>query len=360
MAIHFNEKQWDKVAKRFGDWWAGKSETALVNARVRDIAPTRPAPPAPILTQATCADFSFTPKQLIDRADYELSQFSFIGDAFPQLNMTCFGPGVCAAFMGAKLDNSSGRVWFSAEKEITDISELHFTYDNTNMWLQRVLEICHEGAARWQGEVIVGMVDMGGILDILASFLDTQNLLVELYDNPEEVKRLQDEIIDLWLKFYRDINDVLAPARRGYTDWSLIYSDRPSYILQSDFSYMIGSDMFGEFVMPELTRLTRSIENTIYHLDGKGQVPHLDQLVTLEHLKAVQWVPGDGEKPFEQWPEVYRKVIDAKKGVMTHGSLDQYKKIVSDLGSPKGVFHNFDVIPNDKEYIERIKKEFCV
>ena len=96
---------------------------------------------------------------------------------------------------------------------------------------------------------------------------------------------------------------------------------------------MIGPDMFREFVLETLRRDTERIENTIYHLDGIGQLAHLDMLLSLPKLKAIQWVPGDGKPGPEAWPEVYEKVCAAGKNVMiigdgrTNGSLEMLPKL---------------------------------
>lgn len=55
---------------------------------------------------------------------------------------------------------------------------------------------------------------------------------------------------------------------------------------------MIGTDMFEEFVLHTLQRDCLALTNTLYHLDGEGELRHLDRLLSIPALKAVQWVPG--------------------------------------------------------------------
>ena len=55
--------------------------------------------------------------------------------------------------------------------------------------------------------------------------------------------------------------------------------------------------MFERFLLPDLTACCEVIDDPFYHLDGKGALPHLDMLLSLEKLKGVQWVPGDGQPP---------------------------------------------------------------
>jgi 5-methyltetrahydrofolate--homocysteine methyltransferase len=57
--------------------------------------------------------------------------------------------------------------------------------------------------------------------------------------------------------------------------------------------------------------------NVFYHLDGKGELPHLDQLLAIEELAGVQWVPGEGSPPLQEWPEVLNKIADSDKKIAT-------------------------------------------
>lgn len=98
-----------------------------------------------------------------------------------------------------------------------------------------------------------------------------------------------------WFLRLRELYEAQNAAEYGCTDWSTIYSRSPSYVLQCDFCYMIGTDMFEEFVLHTLQRDCLALTNTLYHLDGEGELRHLDRLLSIPALKAVQWVPGAGK-----------------------------------------------------------------
>jgi 5-methyltetrahydrofolate--homocysteine methyltransferase len=183
------------------------------------------------------------------------------------------------------------------------------------------------------------MTDLGGTLDAVQSFLTADRLLLELYDNPDEVLRLLWEQHEVWHRCYKEINSVLQPVNPGYSDWSGIYSDLPSYILQCDFSYMIGPDMFRKFVRPELEASCARLDRTFYHLDGKGQLPHLDQLLSIDDLGGVQWVCGEGSGPQEAWPQVRRKIGSSGKKAQTFGSLDTLETLIEQAGTSHGIHH---------------------
>jgi hypothetical protein len=355
MSVDFATERWEAISSTYSKWWQGTLERPIVPVVLTGKDPGRPEPKAPFLSQATCHDFTFSPAEIIDRVDYELTKEEYLGDAFPFMNLSSFGPGVVAAFLGCELDNSTGRVWFHP-KEILPIHELHFEYDPSNKWLNRIKDIYAAGISRWQGQVLMGMPDMGGILDVLSSFRPADNLLFDLYDSPEEVKRCIWEIHGLWYRYYDEFNAVLQPVNPGYTDWLQIYSPKPSYVLQSDFSYMISPEMFKEFTLPELQASCRRLSNTIYHLDGTGQLPHLDYLLGIEELKAVQWGPGQGKPDQSQWPDVQRKIHRAGKNVQIDCGFDGLARVAGQIGTCKGIHSStiWEHISNRDEVVKKL------
>ena len=357
MGIDFNEKKWENIKRTYGLWWERKLDRPLVGAILEGIDPGRPQPSCPLLSQQNCHDLSLPAKDIIDRIDYELSKNKYLGDAFPYYNMDCFGPGVVAAFLGADIDNSTGNVWFHPKK-ILPINELHFVYDENNIWLNRIKDIYREGMKRWQGQVLMGMPDLGGILDILATFRTTDNLLLDLYDEPEEVNRLVWEIHELWHKYYNEFNEVLQPINPGFSDWSQLYSDKPMYVPQSDFSYMIGPNMFEEFVRPELVSTCNKVDHTIFHLDGIGELVHLKSILKIEALDAVQWVPGAGQNNQFKWPEVYQQIHSAGKNIQIWDGFDCIDTVAKQIGTYRGIHHiplKFP-IEQEKQVRERLAK----
>ncbi|MDR1092544.1 MAG: hypothetical protein LBL66_00165 [Clostridiales bacterium] len=319
--IRFSDKQWDKVIDAYRKFWRSELGRPILPCVLYGADPGRACPKNPPLSFENVHDFSVTPEQVIDRADYELSCLDFHGDAFPLMQTMQFGPGVMAAFLGAELHNSRETVWFHPKKPVS-IRDLHFEYDGGNPWLNRVKDIYAAGMKRWRGEVVLCMTDIGGMLDVTATFLTAEGLLYDLLDEPDEVKRVVSELQGLWFVFFNEINDILKGAR-GYSDWSTVFSEKPSYMLQSDFSFMLGPDLFKEHVSGELRSSAARLENPFYHLDGIGELTHLDELLRIEEIKGIQWVPGEGEPRGRDWSGVYRKIGAAGKKLQVYYGFEE-------------------------------------
>lgn len=335
MSIQFDANRWSQVKESAREWWAGRLKRPLIQIRIEGQDPQRPAPRHPLQLFTARYPASVTPAEIADVWDYELSKIKYLGDAFPAI-WPNFGPGVFAGFMGAHVKPDENTVWFEPVTMKVP-AELSFTCDLENPWFHRVRDICRAAQERWQGLVQVGMTDLGGNLDILASFRPSELLLLDLYDHPADVKRLTWEAHEVWWQYFDALNAVLRPPNPGYTAWTPIFSEDPYYMLQCDFSYMIGPDMFDEFVKPELAASCRRMKNAFYHLDGPGELPHLDSLLSIPELKGIQWIPGAGQPDDAHWPEVYRKIRAAGKLIHLHGGIACLDTVADQLGSAEGI-----------------------
>lgn len=336
MAIDFSAERWARVKENARCWWAGELDRPLIQLTVGGRDPGRPEPALRVVSRDTTAyDLAVSPEAIVDRWDYDLACNRYLGDAFPSV-WADFGPGVIAAFMGARPEPGVGTVWFHTDED-RPIEKLDFQYRADNVWFNRVKAVSTAALERWQGLVQVGMTDLGGNLDILSSFRPGESLLLDLYDHPEAVKRLTWKAHEMWWRYFNEINALLRPLNPGYTTWTPLFSEVPYHILQCDFCYMIGPEMFDEFVKPELEASCRRLGNAFYHLDGPGQLPHLDSLLSIESLKGVQWIPGAGRPDLSRWPDIHRRIREAGKLIQISGPLSVLDALAEQLGSAEGI-----------------------
>jgi len=342
------KKGMNKTISTYEKWWNNELDRGLIPIIVHGDDSDKGAPVIPGhkpskfgCTQAMFADLSVSPKQIIDCCDYAYSKLEFLGDAYPFLNMDFSGPGIGAVYMGGYFEVNDGLLWFYGQP-VDNIRDIQVKYDPNNIWLERSKEIIREGMKRWGEEVLIGMPDVGGGIDILASLRGTSKLLLDLYDNPEEVSRLVKEIGDLW-QIYFDEFAAIANNGKLFTNWSGILSKKSTQMLQADFSFMTSPDMFDEFILPELAERCANLERACYHLDGVGEIPHLDSLLGIEDLKLIQWIPGTGTTPENKWTDLYDKILSTgRKLQVTDDSplcprQEQLDGIVERKGSLKGV-----------------------
>jgi len=78
----------------------------------------------------------------------------------------------------------------------------------------------------------------------------------------------------------------------------------------------------------------------MFHLDGHQCIPHLDLLLDIEPLDAVEWtpdpqVPGGGDPA---WYPLYRKILAAGKSVQAIGVKPEEVEPLLDSVGGKGMY----------------------
>jgi 5-methyltetrahydrofolate--homocysteine methyltransferase len=141
----------------------------------------------------------------------------------------------------------------------------------------------------------------------------------------------------MWLEVFGELNALIQPHCAGCVPWAPTWAPGPTYMLQSDFSYMISPNMFKEFVLPDLKACCDHLDYSFYHLDGIGELPHLDQLLSIPNLHGIQWIPGAGKPPPSEWPEVLDRIRSAGKLVQVYATPEEARKIVRRHGG-KGFY----------------------
>ena len=324
-ALQFTEQDWEQIRRDWSAWWAGELERPLVMLS----NPVRSRDPLE-LTEAFLRDWPI--EQILDYYQTRLANTELFGDAWPKW-WPFYGAGVLAAFLDAKLlcAPEEGTIWFEPTR-VRPVRELELAFTEQNPWWQRILQLTQAALDRWQDQVCIGYTDLGGNLDVLASLRGSQNLLLDLYDDPAAVESACQAITAHWLAAYERLGTIITQTGRGYSPWAPIWASGPAYMLQSDFCAMISPKMFERFVLPDLEACCQAIEYPFYHLDGKGQLPHLDLLLGIEKLRGIQWIPGDGQPPPQEWLPVLKRIRDGGKLCQLFVDAQGALKIARELG----------------------------
>lgn len=311
----------ESVKSRFRAFWRREAaDRALVAITAPADAPGEAdAGLAPTTPAQKWADIELRCKQ----AEHTIAHTRYFGEAFAR-EWVNFGPGALAAMIGGGHTWAWDTVWFGSEPPLLrDWDTLgRVRLDEGAEMYRLVTAYTQMTAERSGGRYVSGMSDLGGTLDIVASLRGTQELLIDLYDHPQEVKKAVALVDGIFETVYERLYAIPRKyGQDGMTSWIGVWNDRRFYPLQCDFSAMISPDAFAEFVMPSLLRSVRFLDNSIYHLDGPGELPHVDQLLSIERLDAIQWVSGDGAAPVwdDRWFSLYEKILKSGKNLILLG-----------------------------------------
>ncbi len=283
------------------------------------------------------------------QAELTLATFSnleFLGDtlpvAFPNL-----GPELFSAFYGCPIHfGDFGTSWTDPILEDwADASDLEF--DEDDFYLRRLHEITDALLEVGDGKFITGMTDWHPGGDAIAAFRDPANLAMDMILHLDEVEALLVRLEADYFRIYDVFYEKLRAAGQPISTWTTLVCDCKYYVPSNDFSIMISTEMFEDVFLPGIIRECQFLDRSIYHLDGPGALRHLDALLAIEELDALQWVFGAGNEGFHRWVDVYRRTQAAGKGIQVMCTFDEVRQVMDTL-DPRGLFLSVSEVPSRK------------
>jgi hypothetical protein len=277
-----------------------------------------------------------------------------LGDALP-IAFPNLGPEVFSAFYGCPLHfGDFGTSWTDPVLEDWAAAD-RLALDWDHPYLKKLHEITDALLEVGQGKFITGMTDWHPGGDALAAFRDPQRLATDLIEYPEDVRRLLARVEADYYRVYDVFYEKLRAAGQPITSWLPLLAEGRYYIPSNDFSIMISRAMFEEFFLPGIARECRFLDRSIYHLDGPGALRHLDSILAIPELDALQWVFGAGNEGYGRWVEVYRKAQAAGKGIHVMCSLGEVEQVTQTL-EPRGLFLDVSDVPNREAGAELLRR----
>jgi methionine synthase I (cobalamin-dependent) len=198
-------------------------------------------------------------------------------------------------------------------------------------------------------------------LDVLAAIKGTDKVLLDTVMQPEVLEQQMQQINDIYFQVFDELYDIIREGDEMAFCYFSSWAPGKMSKLQSDISTMISVDDYRRFVQPFIREQCQKISYTVYHLDGIGAMHHLDALLEIEELNAIQWTPGVGEPQggSPKWYDLYNKILAGGKSIMACWvTLDELKPLLDHIGG-EGVhiemdFHN----EREVEQAMRIVEEY--
>lgn len=276
-------------------------------------------------------------------AEYQVDSFLksiegriFYGETFPVFSPN-LGPNVYAAYHGAELEYAEVTSWIvHCVHTWDDIKRLRF--DPNNEYYRGIEELTRVALEKCPGKFMVGYTDLHGSLDCVADWRGQQDLCLDLSDAPDKVHEMLDIANQNFLPVFDHYDEVLKAHGQLSVSWMDIPSPGKMHIPSCDFTSMVSKRAFNEFFLPSLLTEVRHMTHNIFHLDGKGMLRHLDQILAVPEINAIQWVQGVGDDlPILQWIPIIKKIQAAGKGVVVDLQLEELEPFMAET-KPDGLF----------------------
>ena len=284
----------------------------------------------------------FDPAWRAEYLDWYVAHSSLMADMLPVAN-TQLGPGSLAAILGGVFEGGEDTIWIHPNPNYTD--DIVFDPQHPNWLLHKeLLKACK---AKAQGHYYVGMPDLMEGMDVLAAIKGTDKVLLDTVMQPEVLEHQMQQINDIYFRVFDELYDIIREGDEMAFCYFSSWAPGKMSKLQSDISTMISVDDYRRFVQPFIREQCQKIDYTLYHLDGVGAMHHLDALLEIKELNAIQWTPGVGEPQggSPKWYDLYKKILAGGKSIMACWvTLEELRPLLDNIGGD-GVhiemdFHN--------------------
>lgn len=326
---------WAEAQQAFIGWWKHRGLALYVTAPKDPPWEDTPQPRLIEDPKVRWADVM----NWTDHAIHQMSRRFYGGIAFPNFNTLIGGPGSLGLFLGSIGHPAPTTMWY--EPVITDADTHPPLRFSRNRWWDLHTQLIDEALRRANGRYLVGYPDLVENIDVVAQLRDPQTLLVDLLERPGWVTKQIWAINDAFFAAY----DAWWPRLSGQGGGAVfnafdLWAPGKVAKVQCDFSCMISEEMFREFVVPALTAQCDWLDYSMYHLDGTTAVHHLDALLGIEPLDAIEWTPQSGLPGggSPQWHDLYRRIKAAGKSVQAVGVKPDEVLPLLDAVGPEGMY----------------------
>jgi hypothetical protein len=348
----------DQTCRRFEAWWR-RDMWDRPPATVR-VAPARPYD-GPVRRHASLRERWFDVSFAVESALARLRQHDYLGDALP-FWMPNVGPELTGTLLGCELEFGEDTSW--SEPIVHDVDQWRALAarepDFANPYWRAIEAMTLQAIDAFAGEAMVGLADLHGNYDILAALRDPQMLCLDLVDDPEAVRGAADAAVRAFCAGLVRLHELIAPTGQPMTTWTPFAYRGLAYVPSCDFWCLVGPDMARDVILPAIVAEMRPMQRSVFHLDGPQALPHLDLLLQLPQLDAVQWVYGAGNGPAARWIDVYRRIRAAGKSVHLLAESAADAMTVLDAIGPAGVWIDvvepFDTAAEATRFLDQLRR----
>lgn len=301
----------EESLERFEAWWHGE---IVDRPPVWITAPSGDdSVPWPTRSHRTVRDRWFDIDYNLDAAEAGMARTAYLADAFPYW-WPNLGPEVYAGFLGCPLEYTETTSW--AVPILDDWGKLdQIGFDSSNEYWVQISRMTDAAIERARGRYPIGYTDLHPGADAACAFRDPAQLCIDLLDSPEEARQLLQRVQEPFASVFDELARRLESAGSPVITWLPVAGRGRVHIPSNDFSCMVSPAMMEEFFIGITVEECALADRSVYHLDGRDAMKHLDLLLEVPNLHAIQPTIGAGDAFDEQWLDVLRRTRAAGKSV---------------------------------------------
>jgi len=278
----------------------------------------------------------FDTEYQIETFERYIDGMEFLAETFPSFAVN-LGPNVYPSMIGAEVVYGETTSWaVHGMEDCSETDRINFSVDNEHF--KKIESITKLALERSKNRYIVQYTDIHHGVDCADAFIGTDRLMTDMYDDPDGLMRLIGRCSQDFPFIYKYFNDMIKAAGHPSNTWMNIPSSETFHVPSCDVAAMLGPEHFRRFCLPILREEVKVAKHNVFHLDGKGMIPHVDDILDVPEINGIQWVQGVcGDKPIMQWVPLIKKIQDRKRGVVVGLDISELDAFM-DAVRPRGIF----------------------
>jgi hypothetical protein len=219
------------------------------------------------------------------------------------------------------------------------LDELTFDEWEDHPWWSWILEATERVTRASQGEYFVMPMWGNHAGDTFALIRGTEQLAMDVAVNPEWLATAVKRTSDILMRQFDRLWELVQAAElgiQGSVNYCGCWSPGRTLGFDCDISCMVSPDAFQRIFLSPLIQTMHSVDHRIYHLDGPCALHHLDALLDLPELHAIQWVPGSGRGEIMQWVPLLQRIQARGKAIQVFVAPHEVQPLLAEL-QPEGL-----------------------
>ena len=299
----------DRVRESWRRFWAGELNRPIVCAYAQKPG-VEPAPAPP-----WAAAYTQDHEAVVDQALRHVETHEFLIDAVP-FHTPSICMGLFGAMLGAQIQESREEWGVDTHPVpfLDPVEDAEVAIDRDGPWWEKFVSLLDCYRRKCSGKLIFGEAAVPWNLDFLAQVCDRTAVMMAFYDHPEAVLRKLEQLQAVEVEILAEIRRRAEVDTWGSVTRHGLYSPGFIGVPQCDFGFNLGKSHFDTFALPFLRRECALLDAVEYHLDGEGNLCHLDSLCSIDEIGVFQWVAGAGEGQQRDWQWLYDDITSRGKG----------------------------------------------
>lgn len=192
-----------------------------------------------------------------------------------------------------------------------------------NKWFNKLLEMTKVLTGYFGDKYpVTSSVHLRGPADMMSAALSPNILPLEIYDNPEKIKKFCHLCTDIFIRIAKKLNEISSQAKFGghLTPLYGIWTQDVCQYFQDDTTGLLSPKLYKEFVLGNELKIDRSFPATIYSVHGYN-MHVVDELINFPNLKIIQLhrgepLAGNNYAEMKEIMPVFKKIQKHKKALI--------------------------------------------